>query len=487
MSPRPHLRWLVGLILLALVASACVEALDENPLAGDVIQGGGDIDSDELDEEIDERIAPDTGLDGRDAPDPESVVEAALLDVEAFWDRNFEDVYGDRYQPISGGFHPYGPRTETPECGPEPLAYEEIAANAFYCPSNDLIAWDAVNLVPDFYEEFGGFSVGIVFAHEFGHAIQARIDLLGAPTILTELQADCFAGAWTADVEDGNSDYFTVGLSDLDKAIAGFLSLRDGVGTSAQDPAAHGTGFDRIGAFSEGYEGGLDACERYPDLFESGALVIVEVPFTSPEDFERGGNLPLEDLMPALIVDLEDFWTVLFDEMGEGTWTPVDDVLPLDPEVDEVTCGGRTFSGEVLVNAAFYCATDNTVYLDAVNLVPRLNEIGDYAVATEVARQYAYAAQARLGTADNSVEANLQADCFTGLYAASGFLNNRPNQELVLSPGDLDEAVIAFLAGSDSGQEVESGDVTVGTAFQRFDAYRSGFMEGLEACEALRR
>jgi hypothetical protein len=32
---------------------------------------------------------------------------------------------------------------------------------------------------------------------------------------------------------------------------------------------------------------------------------------------------------------------------------------------------------------------------------------------------------------------------------------------------------------------VESGEVSVGTAFQRFEAFRSGFAEGTAACEAL--
>src|SRR3546814_15596124 len=118
----------------------------------------------------------------------------------------------------------------------------DIAANAFYCPSDDLIAWDAVNLVPGLYEEFGGFTLGIVFAHEFAHAVQARADLFGSPTIVTELQADCFAGPWTADVEAGNSDFFEVTPVDLDQALAGFLDPRAGPATHALTPRPPGTG-----------------------------------------------------------------------------------------------------------------------------------------------------------------------------------------------------------------------------------------------------
>jgi predicted metalloprotease len=285
-------------------------------------------------------------------------------------------------------------------------------------------------------------------------------------------------------VEDGNSEFFELSAADLDLAIAGFLTLRDGVGTSAADPVAHGTGFDRIGAFSEGYEQGLDRCAAYPDMYTAGELVIVEVPFTDQDDFERGGNLPLQDAIDLALVDLEDFWSVLFTELG-ATWTPITGFTPIDPDTDEVTCGAETYSGDVLVNAAFYCVPSDTIYIDAVNLVPALYDIGDYAVAIELARQYAYAAQVRLGNDDSSVASNLQADCFAGIYASSGFLVNRENQQLVLSPGDLDEAVIAFLQRSDDSDAVESGEATVGTAFQRFDAFRSGFMEGTTACDAL--
>jgi predicted metalloprotease len=466
-------------LALGLVAACATEAAA--PPADVEVDGEGFDPSGDLDE----RIAPDTGLDDGEAPTSDQVVEAALTDVQAFWRRTFEDVYGSQYRPIAGGFWAYGPDTAQPPCGNPPPRYTDIAENAFYCPGDDLIAWDNVNLIPDLYEEFGGFTLGIVFAHEFAHAIQTRAVTRG-PTILLELQADCFAGAWARDVEEGGSDHFELTVDDLDKALAGFLELRDGVGTAAEDPAAHGTGFDRIGSFVDGFERGAEHCAGYPEALAAGELVIVEVPFTSADDFERGGNLPLNELVPSLLEDLESFWTVVF-EGEDREWTPVADFVALDPDVDEVVCGDETYSGEVLVNASFYCADDDTVYIDGVNLVPTLNQIGDYAVATEIARQYAFAAQVRMGIEEVDLDANLHADCLAGVYASSGFRGDRQDrgQALYLSPGDLDEAVIAFLLNSDASEEVEAGNVSVGTAFQRFDAYREGFLSGLPACEAL--
>ena len=477
---RPLHHTVALLLMIATVAACATEAtLDEGGLGPDGRAPSGD-----LDEQIDEPIAPDTGLNDEEAPTSQQVVDAAILDVEAFWARTYEDLYGEPYEKIAGGFWTYGPDTEQPPCGSPPPEYSDIAENAFYCPVADLIAWDDVNLVPELYEEFGGFTLGIVFAHEFGHAIQVRADALG-PTVMNELQADCFAGAWTRDVEEGNSQFFELTLDDLDRAIAGFLELRDTVGTAADHPAAHGTGFDRIGSFVDGYELGVEHCAGYPDAFANGELVVVEVPFTDPADFETGGNLPLDQLGPLLIEDLEHFWSTLFAARGL-TWTPVTGVVPFDPAVDEITCGGETYSGEVLVNASFYCVDSDTIYFDDANLIPTLNEIGDYAVATEIARQYAFAAQARLQITESTVATNLHADCLAGVYAFSGFVGDRGDeQSLFLSPGDLDEAVIAFLLNSDASEDVEAGNVSVGTAFQRFGAYRDGFLDGPDACDAL--
>jgi len=480
---RALVQTLTFLLAFALLAGCATEA-KETPAAPD-FQGDELDPSGDLGEEIDEPIAPDTGLDGKDAPTSDQVVEAALTDIEGFWGRTYEDVYGEPYRRIKGGFWAYGPDSEQPPCGVPRPAYEDIAENAFYCPSADLVAWDDVNLIPQLYKEFGGFTLGIVFAHELGHAVQVRAGTTG-PTVLLELQADCFAGAWARDVEEGNSTFFELTVDDLDKAVAGFLELRDGVGVAAGDPAAHGTGFDRIGSFVDGYEKGVDSCADYPDRLRSGDLVVVEVPFTQQDDFDRGGNLPIADLFPLLRDDLENFWTLMFQREGHE-WRPLKDIVTVDPGADAVDCGDKTYKGDVLVNASFYCVDSDTIYVDGVHLLPSLDEIGDYAVATEIARQYAFAAQVREGLEDTSLATNLNADCLTGVYASSGFRADREGrgQQLFLSPGDLDEAVIAFLANSDASEDVKDGDVSVGTAFQRFDAYREGFLSGTDACDAL--
>ena len=87
---RALVQTLTFLLAFALLAGCATEASDQSAgldFEGDELDPAGD-----LGDEIDEPIAPDTGLDGEEAPTSDQVVEAALTDVEAFWRRTYEDV-----------------------------------------------------------------------------------------------------------------------------------------------------------------------------------------------------------------------------------------------------------------------------------------------------------------------------------------------------------------------------------------------------------
>ena len=400
------------------------------------------------------------------ASSSDEVIDIALDDLEVYWAERLPEVYGVEYEPVAQ-FFPYGPTTPAPQCGPVGLDYEDVAENALYCPEEDIIAWDRVALMPQLQEDFGPLTVGVVMSHEFAHAIQARADVDG-DTVTLELQADCFAGAWVADVND-RIPVFDAGGDSLDRAIGGFLELRDSVGVGARDPQAHGSGFDRVSAFQEGYQDGNRACAAYEDEPPN----VVAIPFQSRQDQLQEGNLPIDELIEPLLLDLESFYRTYFESLGE-TWQPIAGVFPVDPATDDVECGNETLSGGDLELASFFCAADDTIYIDNAELVPALDEIGDFAVGGEIARQYAFAAQAQLDLFDDSTEeGRLHADCLTGVYTAAEFLQRVPDQQLVLSPGDLDEILIAFLAiGEDTGT----------TAFERTAAFRIGFVDGATAC-----
>ena len=81
--------------------------------------------------------------------------------------------------------------------------------------------------------EFGPAVMGIVLAHEYGHAIQSRVGALDQflATIYTEQQADCFAGAWAGQAYRGESPLLRLGDADVRAGLIAMLEVRDPVGT----------------------------------------------------------------------------------------------------------------------------------------------------------------------------------------------------------------------------------------------------------------
>ena len=99
----------------------------------------------------------------------------------------------------------------------------------------------------------------LVIAHEWGHAIQARI---GDSLTLSakELQEDCLAGgALFGAASDGD---LVLESGDQKEMASALSSLADE--TSWTRSADHGDPFERIGAFDQGRQSGISAC--VPDL-----------------------------------------------------------------------------------------------------------------------------------------------------------------------------------------------------------------------------
>lgn len=181
-------------------------------------------------------------------------LQDVLGSLDAFWQRELPAAFDVPYSaPTRFSYY-------RPEQGPGPSCGGEQAPpkNAFYCPAGDFIAWDETGLLIPYYVQSGDFAAAFVLAHEFGHAMQARLPQKERPGILNELQADCFAGAWSRDTQDAG--FLEAG--DLDEATLAVFSARDVPGTDFTDPRAHGSGFERTRAFTDGYEDGVGSC--YP-------------------------------------------------------------------------------------------------------------------------------------------------------------------------------------------------------------------------------
>ncbi len=390
----------------------------------------------------------------------------AIADLEKYWTDEFPKLYGKDYTPVSGGFYSVMPAHDSPP----PCAHDasEVAGNAFYCSTKDVVAWDAEDLLPGLQSKFGDFVIPIVFAHEWGHAVQSRSKFT-ARTVTKELQADCFAGGWAKHAQDAG--VFTADSGQLDAALAGILQLRDTPGTSNVDPSAHGSGFDRVGAFQDGYDNGLQKCKDYRD----DDPVVVELPFSDAEDAARGGDAPYDQIVNGVPYDLEDYWSQLYPELTNGQrWVPVHGIEPFHP-ADPPTCGGKRATGYVL----FYCVPDDYVGWDNVRVMPEIyRQGGDFAVAALLATQWGLAAMTRAHDQSDERTQSLRGDCFAGSYTASVVIGNRSETSSYrISPGDLDEAITALLVfrGDDDEQ-------AQGTGFERVRHYRKGVIDGAAAC-----
>lgn len=443
--------------VLVVVALAACAAPAGNGGSGE--RGGGD---------------PYRGRLGRGGDTPsgaeaDGTVRAALKDVERYWGGTFPQVAAGRtFTPVQGGYLPYSRAKPPPSCGNEPSQYQP---NAFYCPAGDFIAWDEELLVPKLYTDFGPFLVAVVMAHEYGHAVQARLGVLGQPSIVGEQQADCFAGNWAGDVRAGRSVAFKdLQPAQLDSTIAGILMLRDTPGTSALMPQAHGNAFDRVRAFQEGFEQTASRCAAYrPDN-----LPITQVPFTSPAEAATGGNLPYDQTVRILSDDLHAYWTRTFPEFAGRPWKPLS-VVSFDP-AKPPACGGKTPTTDEATGAAFYCASDKYVAFDNAVLGPALHDrIGDNALGMLLGGLFAQAAQDRRGRPVQGREAQLVVDCLAGSWTFD-LLHRGPGADPQLSPGDLDEAVAALLALG------RIGDGGGASAFERIASFRDGVLKGLSAC-----
>ncbi|MEU8226641.1 neutral zinc metallopeptidase [Kribbella sp. NPDC048915] len=411
---------------------------------------------------------PEDTESGASAEAISKTTEDAERSLLEFWRDEQPRIYDREFTEPAGGFQPKTPQSGPFTCGGERLTYDDVRGNAFYCGAReDFIAWDAAELFPRLTERFGQIAPAIVLAHEMGHAVQARVGV-DAPSVIRELQADCFAGAWTRFAENDTNDPVSVTDASLDTAVATILTLRDQPGTGADAERAHGLGFDRVNAYQTGYEQGAERCARFPD----GEAVVTELPFRTVSEARSGGNLPYDETVEVLSESLNDYWAEAAPQLRPGaTFDPP----TLDPvggaELPE--CPGQPQQDDF----SQYCASSNSVEW-LTDWVQRAHaQIGDVATGAVLSDAWAEAGQRAAGLPTTGKEAGLQRDCLTGAWLAYLAQGDLPSSQL--SPGDLDEALteIVLSSLSDSGHRSDRGG-----AFERSTAFRTGIFEGTAAC-----
>ena len=432
----------------------------------------------------------------------DQTVKNALSDVFTFWQAQYPKVSGGKpLQELSGKLYSVdgqNPSAEATENGCMRKAGSDIVINnAFYCELDDSIAWDRnpEHLVPALGAKYGPLLVAMVFAHEFGHAVQARLGLFNQQvgTIVHETQADCAAGAFTAYVLSNQAPHSRATPADVDRALIGYLNVRDDTPVS-QGEISHGDGFDRISAVADGLDKGVTACFAA----DWADRKFTERPFTpGSSDEQQQGNEPFEQVIDprptepngggggGLQPDLNRFWKQAAQSINKP-WTDVKIA-----KADHVPCNPTSEFG--------YCPDDNTVYFhvdfaeQAYNSMTELkidqqtgavsvveNQPGDFALGTLFAYGWGMAVRHQLfGRSLDDTEALLAASCYTGAYAKD--INVEPTEpgKFTLSPPDMDEATSAVLGlvGLDKAFGARGT-----TGLNRVQAFTKGYNGGLSAC-----
>lgn len=430
----------------------------------------------------------------------DTVAKHALSDVINFWETTYPKVSGGRpLPPLRGKLYSVdgsavlttrsAPSSARPNaCLREQLAF--IIDNAAYCQLDDSIIWDRSpqHLVPVLTREYGPALAALVFAHEFGHAVQERLGITGQhlPTIDLESQADCAAGAFAAAALAGRTTFVHLTPASLDRALDGYFQVRDSTPDSPQD-ISHGNGFDRINALQQGMQNGATYCFGRSFLHDR---TFTERPYVNDQDYLQGGNLPLAEVVasdgPA--ADLNRFWSAA------------------------ATARGTRFHAVTLTEAAHppcatspaaafgYCPGDNTVYysnafaaqaynsITTITVDPSTGDVAlarhqpaDFALGELISIAWGMAARHQFGSGSISDRTGLLAAvCYSGAYAED--INRATydsTHKFILSPPDMDEATSAVLnlvgRGDSFGARGTSG-------LERVQAFVSGYTGGLDHC-----
>jgi predicted metalloprotease len=421
-----------------------------------------------------------------DAPQPTGTVrntangdvdKLALLsinDIEQFWKQQYGPPLAGLFKPVKAlmsydSTNPRGPAVCRNRTYKEP--------NAFYTSRCDLIAWDRGSFLPTARRYFGDMSVPGVLAHEYGHALQQTAKLVDrkTPVLVREQQADCFAGVYLFWVAEGKSPRFRLSTGDgLDHLLAGVITTRDPVlDTDEPNADEHGSALDRVSAFQMGFTTGDVACAS----------------INRSEIERRRGDLPT-----ALRVDRgrdpetgevpidKDSLSTLMELLGNIFAPKQPPTLSYDlPKCSDAKAGPP----------ASYCPRSNVISVD----LPKLHEMaqvagekqhrlpqGDDTALSIVMSRYVLALQRERGLPLDTPWTALRTACLTGVaHRRLAEPIEVPSQhKLVLTAGDLDEAVSGLLINRVVASDVNGVGVPAG--FTRIAAFREGVAGDTERC-----
>ena len=229
-----------------------------------------------------------------------------------------------------------------------------------------------------------------------------------------------------------------------------------------------------------GSDGGGGALDDIGSILLGGQAPGANNPQPIPPDEDP--DRELKDFSSYVFNDAQDTWTRAFAADNENYDNA--QLVLFSGGVSTGGCGSASSSA-----GPFYCPADSKVYIDLSfyeDMRRQLGASGDFAWAYVIAHEMGHHVQNvsgldaghGAGAEGDSVRTELQADCYSGVWAATVF------QEGALEPGDLDEAFAASEAVGDdrlqsgAGGQVNPDSFTHGTAEQRRTWFENGYESG---------
>jgi predicted metalloprotease len=217
-----------------------------------------------------------------DAPDPsttsathaaEAFLRASFTSAQDLWRRQFAAA-GATFRPGRLVLFHHAVHTA---CGTQ-----SAEVGPFYCPADETVYLNTTffGALARAYNLRSGFAAGYVTAHEVGHHVQnvlgllqarARVDAVdpgnaNARSVLTELQADCYAGVWLHELH-GAGSLTDADITDIIRAatVVGDDFQRNKAGKPL-DPETwtHGSSRQRVRWLTTGMRSGVPAsCDTF--------------------------------------------------------------------------------------------------------------------------------------------------------------------------------------------------------------------------------
>ncbi len=203
-----------------------------------------------------------------------SRARAVFNDAQRTWDTLLVQQGGAQYRPARLVLFRDAIQTG---CGNAPSA-----VGPFYCPRDEKVYLD-LSFFDELAKRFGApgdFAQAYVVAHEMGHHLQkilgteARVrqaqaqrpQLQNALSVRLELQADCYAGVWGAQVRNER----LLDAGDTEEALRAASAVgddrlqREEAGQVRPDTFTHGTSAQRASWFQRGFQSGdVRSCDTF--------------------------------------------------------------------------------------------------------------------------------------------------------------------------------------------------------------------------------